>query len=219
MGNTASADDKPKRVAPKDLQCHTYIKTYREGDAELPEDPDFPKRLLDQTRSFDFSNQAGNGHGTYIFYPNKDKPKMWVGQYKCLNPDDLLCNQGCPLDASTAAKCGEAATECIDPVGLMQYCMPRYPEQNAGTTELPGGTAYATASSTNEDQMRIEQAQVNSMAQQAYAMATGNAYAHSNFDQRLAFYQELHRSNLPCTPVVSRTYQGTEQPNNAPYQL
>lgn len=30
MGNTASADDKPKRVATKDLQCHTYIKTYRE---------------------------------------------------------------------------------------------------------------------------------------------------------------------------------------------
>ncbi|CDJ27071.1 uncharacterized protein EMH_0080130 [Eimeria mitis] len=215
MGNTASADDKPKRVTSKDLQCHTYVKTYREGDAELPEDPDFPKRLLEQTRSYDFSNQVGNGHGTYIFYPNKDKPKMWVGQYRCLNPDDLLCNQGCPPDASTAAaQCGEAAAECIDPVGcgLMQYCMPSYQEKPSRTTELPGGTAYATASSTNEDQMRIEQAQVNNMAQHAYAMATGNVYAHANFDQRLSFYQNLHRSNLPCTPVVSRTYQGTEPP-------
>ena len=64
--------------------------------------------------------------------------------------------------------------------------------------------------------MRIEQAQVNNVAQQAYAMATGNAYAHANFDQRLAFYQNLHRSNLPCTPVVSRTYQGAET-INAPY--
>ena len=51
---------------------------------------------------------------------------MWVGQYKCLNPDDLLCNQSCPLDASAPAQCGEAAAEFIDPVGcsLMQYCMP-----------------------------------------------------------------------------------------------
>ena len=30
------------------------------------------------------------------------------------------------MDASAAAQCGEAATECIDPAGcgLMQYCMP-----------------------------------------------------------------------------------------------
>lgn len=51
---------------------------------------------------------------------------MWVGQYKCLNPGDLLCNQACPLDATTMAQCGDATAECIDPAGcgLMQYCMP-----------------------------------------------------------------------------------------------
>lgn len=47
------------------------------------------------------------------------------------------------------------------------------------------------------------------MAQQAYAMTTGNVYAHSNFEQRLAFSQNLQRSNLPCTPVMTRTYAGS----------
>lgn len=94
----------------------------------------------------------------------------------------------------------------------------RYEEKTPGTTELVGGTAYTTGAFMNEDQMRVEQAQVNSMAQQSYAMATGNVYAHANFDQRLAFYQNLHRSNLPCTPVVSRTYKGTEAPTRSDYQ-
>lgn len=218
MGNSASADDKPKRVATKDLRCHTYVHTYREGDAELPEDPDFPKRLLDQTRTFDFTNQVGNGSGTYIFYPNKDKPKMWVGQYKCLNPGDLLCNQACAMDAVATAQCDEATSQCVDPsgCGLMQYCMPtpNFNSQNPLVTELPGGKAYGTPLPSNEDQMLVEQMQVNSMAQQAYAVATGNAYAHSNFGQRLAFSQNLHRSNLPCTPVMSRTYAGS---SDSPY--
>lgn len=69
-------------------------------------------------------DQVGNGSGTYIFYPNKDKPKMWVGQYKCLNPGDLLCNQACATDAIAA--CDEATSQCVDQTGcgLMQYCMP-----------------------------------------------------------------------------------------------
>lgn len=93
------------------------------------------------------------------------------------------------------------------------------PVRDPLVTELPGGMAYATPSPANEDQMRLEQAQVNSMAQHAYAVASGNVYAHSNFDQRLAFSQDLHRSNLPCTPVMTRTYQGSVPPNNLPYQL
>ncbi|KAL8426544.1 hypothetical protein Efla_006609 [Eimeria flavescens] len=218
MGNSESNADQPKRVTTKDLRCHTYIHTYKEGDAELPEDPDFPKRLIEQTRSFDFSSQAGSGHGTYIFYPNKDKPKMWVGQYKCLNPGDLLCNQGCPVDPSPVAQCSATTAECIDPTGwgMMQCCMPASNSEPL-VTDMPGGQAYASPP-PNEDQRWIEQAQANSMAQQAYAVASGNVYAHSNLSQRLAFSQDLHRSSMPCTPVMTRTYQGTAPPNNLPYQ-
>ncbi|KAL8453231.1 hypothetical protein Emag_001963 [Eimeria magna] len=188
------------------------------GDAELPEDPDFPKRLLEQTRAFDFSNQVGNGTGTYIFYPNKDKPKMWVGQYKCLNPGDLLCNQGCPVDAATMAQCAETTADCVDPTawGMLQCCMPTA-NSDPTVTDIPGGQAYA-APSPDASQQWSEQAQANMMAQQAYATATGNVYAHSNFDQRLAFSQNLHRSNLPCTPVMTRTYEGVTPPTNLPYQ-
>ncbi|KAL8451838.1 hypothetical protein Emed_001718 [Eimeria media] len=192
-----------------------------QGDAELPEDPDFPKRLLEQTRAFDFSNQVGNGTGTYIFYPNKDKPKMWVGQYKCLNPGDLLCNQGCPVDAATMGQCAETTAECVDPTawGMLQCCMPTPNSVNPdpAVTDIPGGQAYA-APSPDASQQWSEQAQATMMAQQAYAMATGNVYAHSNFDQRLAFSQNLHRSNLPCTPVMTRTYEGVTPPTNLPYQ-
>lgn len=107
-------------------------------------------------------------------------------------------------------------------VSELPFCCLQGPEfytKDNGITELPGGTAYATASSTNEDQMRIEQEQVNRMAQQTYATVTGNMYAHENFEQRLAFSQNLHRSNYPCTPVMTRTYQGTNCPPNTPYQL
>ena len=57
---------------------------------------------------------------------NKDKPKMWVGQYKCLNPGDLLCNQACAMEEAAVAQCAEDATACLDPAGygLMQCCMP-----------------------------------------------------------------------------------------------
>ncbi|OEH73895.1 hypothetical protein cyc_06657 [Cyclospora cayetanensis] len=203
MGNSASADDKPKRIATKDLCCHTYVHTYKEGDAELPEDPDFPKRLLDQTRSFDFSNQVKGGNGTYIFYPNKDKPKMWVGQYKCLNPGDLLCNQGCPLDPVEAAECGNATAECVDPsgLGLMQCCMP---DSNAYSeplvTELPGGTAYATAPSMTEEQQRFEQAQRYGRAKQAHHAAS---QLHSS-GLLLALCQLSKQELAPCALASQR---------------
>ncbi|KJP88999.1 hypothetical protein AK88_01291 [Plasmodium fragile] len=29
--------------------------------------------------------------GTFVYYPNKMKPKMWIGNYNILNPEDILC--------------------------------------------------------------------------------------------------------------------------------
>ncbi|EAA15476.1 hypothetical protein [Plasmodium yoelii yoelii] len=35
--------------------------------------------------------EGNNVQGTFVYYPNKDKPKMWIGNYKILNPEDILC--------------------------------------------------------------------------------------------------------------------------------
>lgn len=107
MGSQLSRKDstnKTEKVSPDNLQWKFYTKHYVEGSEDLPEDPDFPKELMERTTEWTYNGPHHALNGTNVYYPNKDKIKLWVGEYKVLNPADWICNPYiCGEDAN--AKC------------------------------------------------------------------------------------------------------------------
>ncbi|EUR62792.1 hypothetical protein PFBG_05398 [Plasmodium falciparum 7G8] len=91
MGNITSEQKK------KPLMLHelsTKIGDYRtiyEGDPEMLEDPDFPHKMMTEALNNNNTIDGTSVHGTFVYYPNKRKAKMWIGNYKILNPEDILC--------------------------------------------------------------------------------------------------------------------------------
>ncbi|KYN95947.1 hypothetical protein PGSY75_1435200 [Plasmodium gaboni] len=91
MGNITSEQKK------KSLMLHelsTKIGDYRtiyEGDPEMLEDPDFPHKMMTEALNNNNTIDGTSVQGTYVYYPNKRKAKMWIGNYKILNPEDILC--------------------------------------------------------------------------------------------------------------------------------
>ncbi|CRH03800.1 conserved Plasmodium protein, unknown function [Plasmodium relictum] len=91
MGNIAS-EHKKKPMTLQDLT--TKIGEYRtinEGDPEMIEDPEFPKEMMLEALNKNNTIEGNCVQGTYVYYPNRRKPKMWIGNYKILNPEDILC--------------------------------------------------------------------------------------------------------------------------------
>ncbi|CDO66819.1 conserved Plasmodium protein, unknown function [Plasmodium reichenowi] len=91
MGNITSEQKK------KPLMLHelsTKIGDYRtiyEGDPEMLEDPDFPHKMMTEALNNNNTIDGTSVQGTFVYYPNKRKAKMWIGNYKILNPEDILC--------------------------------------------------------------------------------------------------------------------------------
>ncbi|SBT72091.1 conserved Plasmodium protein, unknown function [Plasmodium malariae] len=91
MGNIVSEQ---KRKPLTLLELSTKIGEYRtinEGDPEMVEDPDFPKNMMNEALNNNTTIDGNSVQGTFVYYPNKRKPKMWIGNYKILNPEDILC--------------------------------------------------------------------------------------------------------------------------------
>ncbi|SCM03935.1 conserved Plasmodium protein, unknown function [Plasmodium chabaudi chabaudi] len=91
MGNVASDQKKkPRSLYELSPQIGEY-KTINEGDPEMVEDPEFPNQMMKDALNNNTTVEGNNVQGTFVYYPNKDKPKMWIGNYKILNPEDILC--------------------------------------------------------------------------------------------------------------------------------
>ncbi|CDU84950.1 conserved protein, unknown function [Plasmodium yoelii] len=91
MGNIASDQKKkPRSLYELSPQIGEY-KTINEGDPEMVEDPEFPNQMMKDALNNNTTVEGNNVQGTFVYYPNKDKPKMWIGNYKILNPEDILC--------------------------------------------------------------------------------------------------------------------------------
>ncbi|KMZ97665.1 conserved Plasmodium protein, unknown function [Plasmodium vivax] len=91
MGNISSGQTRKPLTL---LELSTKIGEYRtvhEGDPEMVEDPDFPQKMMNEALSNNTTIDGSTVQGTFVYYPNKMKPKMWIGNYKILNPEDILC--------------------------------------------------------------------------------------------------------------------------------
>ncbi|EUD66485.1 hypothetical protein C922_03119 [Plasmodium inui San Antonio 1] len=91
MGNISSGKTRKPLTL---LELSTKIGVYRtinEGDPEMVEDPDFPRKMMNEALSNNTTIDGSTVQGTFVYYPNKMKPKMWIGNYKILNPEDILC--------------------------------------------------------------------------------------------------------------------------------
>ncbi|GAW82884.1 hypothetical protein, conserved [Plasmodium gonderi] len=91
MGNISCAQQKKPLTM---LELSTKIGEYRtinEGDPEMIEDPDFPQKMMNEALSNNTTIDGNAVQGTFVYYPNKMKPKMWIGNYRILNPEDILC--------------------------------------------------------------------------------------------------------------------------------
>ncbi|GAB68362.1 hypothetical protein PCYB_132370 [Plasmodium cynomolgi strain B] len=91
MGNISSGQTRKPLTL---LELSTKIGEYRtinEGDPEMVEDPDFPRKMMNEALSNNTTIDGSTVQGTFVYYPNKMKPKMWIGNYKILNPEDILC--------------------------------------------------------------------------------------------------------------------------------
>lgn len=89
-GVITTPDGKKRAMKPEDCQPRYYERTYREGDPELPEDPEFPARLLKAAQDHDWQIENG-ADGVSIMYPGKRQPKLWVGHVRVVNPEDRIC--------------------------------------------------------------------------------------------------------------------------------
>ncbi|CAA9986856.1 conserved Plasmodium protein, unknown function [Plasmodium knowlesi strain H] len=104
MGNISSGQTKRPLTL---LELSTKIGEYRtinEGDPEMVEDPDFPRKMMNEALSKNITMDGSTVQGTFVYYPNKMKPKMWIGNYNILNPEDILCR-------NVAEKIGMTETE------------------------------------------------------------------------------------------------------------
>ncbi|VWU52673.1 conserved protein, unknown function [Hepatocystis sp. ex Piliocolobus tephrosceles] len=92
MGNKVTSDrhKKPRSIVDLEIKVGEY-RTINEGDPEMREDPEFPKAMMEEILATNTSIDGGTLQGTYVFYPNKTKPKMWIGNYKVVNPEDIIC--------------------------------------------------------------------------------------------------------------------------------
>ncbi|ANQ06480.1 Uncharacterized protein PCOAH_00007840 [Plasmodium coatneyi] len=91
MGNISSGQTRKPLTL---LELSTKIGEYRtinEGDPEMVEDPDFPRKMMNEALSKNITVDGSTVQGTFVYYPNKMKPKMWIGNYNILNPEDILC--------------------------------------------------------------------------------------------------------------------------------
>lgn len=90
MGNIVS-EPKKKALTIHDLTVKVgEYKTIHEGDPEMKEDPEFPLHLMHEAIDNNNTIDGNAVKGTFVYYPNKNKPKMWIGNYKILNPEDIL---------------------------------------------------------------------------------------------------------------------------------
>lgn len=91
MGN-ALTEPKKKTLTIHDLAVKVgEYKSIQEGDPEMREDPEFPLHMMYEALDNNNTIEGNAVQGTYVYYPNKDKPKMWIGNYKIMNPEDILC--------------------------------------------------------------------------------------------------------------------------------
>ncbi|SBS97445.1 conserved Plasmodium protein, unknown function [Plasmodium ovale] len=91
MGNTSSEPKKrPRTLHELSTKVGEY-RTINEGDPEMMEDPEFPQKMMKEALNNNTTVDGNNVQGTFVYYPNKRKPKMWIGNYKILNPEDILC--------------------------------------------------------------------------------------------------------------------------------
>ncbi|PHJ16817.1 hypothetical protein CSUI_009364 [Cystoisospora suis] len=213
----------PRKLTADDMQWRYYVKTYKEGDPELPEDPDFPRRLMEKAQDVDWAHRS-QAEGTYVYYPDRSRPKMWVGQYRCLNPGDILCSpDGCPLadfagcTPPTEAPHGEAVANPLG-CGIVQACFPEDMKESEEQRMhyIPGGVSYLP-SKTAEKEVRLSELMLQHNVREQMRVATGTQFCHQNLTGRLDFAQQFYSNDLPTTIPMTRSYPGTTPPANLPY--
>ncbi|SOV83121.1 conserved Plasmodium protein, unknown function [Plasmodium sp. gorilla clade G3] len=129
MGNITS-EQKKKPLTLHELS--TKIGDYRtiyEGDPEMLEDPDFPHKMMTEALNNNNTIDGTSVQGTFVYYPNKRKAKMWIGNYKILNPEDILC-------ANVAEKIG------ITEMEWKKYIKRKKKNENDEVIKKNGNVAY-----------------------------------------------------------------------------
>lgn len=130
------SEPKKKALTIHDLTVKVgEYKTIHEGDPEMKEDPEFPLHLMHEAIDNNNTIDGNAVKGTFVYYPNKNKPKMWIGNYKILNPEDILSKD-------VAAK-----------IGMTEAQWKKYIENKKNGTSLQDG--YGDFDCLTDDQKEL----------------------------------------------------------------
>ncbi|EPR57334.1 hypothetical protein TGPRC2_264990 [Toxoplasma gondii TgCatPRC2] len=149
-GVLTTPDGKKRAMKPEDCRPRYYERTYREGDPEMPEDPEFPAKLLKAAQDHEWKIENG-ADGLSIMYPGKRQAKLWVGHVRVVNPEDRICPEN-----------GNANMSLDDLIhqGLLTpfYKTPSgaaVPERQEGNDKVPQSAAPSASRQQSEENKRL----------------------------------------------------------------
>lgn len=191
MGNLlGTPKQKPLTIHDLTVKVGEY-RTINEGDPEMKEDPEFPLQMMKEALDNNNTIEGNVVQGTYVYYPNKRKPKMWIGNYRILNPEDILCK-------NIAAK-----------IGMNEEEWKNYIERKRKASEDEGlkkGKDYPSFSHIMEQKDTIKSIMENSNLQYEYDTEYMN--------NAEIIYDNSYYSNDKNLPQA--TFQSNEFDENSP---
>ncbi|PFH36637.1 hypothetical protein BESB_048290 [Besnoitia besnoiti] len=136
------------------LTLSRALNAWLQGDPELPEDPEFPAKLLQAAQDHDWKIENG-ADGVSIMYPGKRQPKLWVGPVRVVNPEDKLCPENGNANLSLDALIQQGLiTPVYKPMPTAQ------PAPGAPSPHVNGPQASQPTTATNSRQQSEEEAQM-----------------------------------------------------------